>query len=31
MYIRKTETGAVTVETDVAALVESSHAKLDKE
>ncbi|MDD6062356.1 MAG: TlyA family RNA methyltransferase [Oscillospiraceae bacterium] len=31
MYIRKTETGAVTVEIDVAALVESSHAKLDKE
>ena len=31
MYICKTETGAVTVETDVAALVESSHAKLDKE
>lgn len=31
MYIRKTQTGAMAAETDIAALVESSHAKLDKE
>lgn len=31
MYIRKTQVGALALETDVAELVERSHAKLDKE